>query len=166
MDFFSPCVWYAQRCSLKSATIIHVYQFFMQWYIIHKSVIHIWKQNFRIYIDALNINYVFRNSLVLIFFLPLLDFLSWSHSLFLSHPPQHVFLFVRRYASLFVCLSASLSVYLLVCLSSLLSFLWSWYFVVKSLRLMQMSKYFLFLKISKITAFAVAKESFGVVQRE
>lgn len=60
--------------------------FFMQWNLIHKIVIHIWKQNFRIYLDTLNINYVLRNSLVLIFFLPLLIFLSWSHSLFLSHP--------------------------------------------------------------------------------
>lgn len=118
MDFFSPCVWYAQRCSLKSATIIHVYQFFMQWNIIHKSVIHIWKQNFRIYIDALNINYVLRNSLVPIIFSPspYFSLMVWPT----------VCRSVRLSICQSLCLSACVSLY------TLYLFLWSWYFVVKS----------------------------------
>lgn len=118
MDFFSPCVWYAHRCSLKSATIIHVYQFFMQWNIIHKSVIHIWKQNFRIYLDTLNINYVLRNSLVPILF----------------SPSPYFYLMVWPTVCQSVCLSICHSLCLSACvyLFTLYLFLWSWYFVVKS----------------------------------
>lgn len=69
-----------------------------------------------------------------------------------------------------VCKSVRLSVCQSLCLSaclSLFSFILSLKLIfcckikIKTLRLMQMSKYFLFLKISKITAFAVAKESLG-----
>lgn len=118
----------------------------MQWNIIHKSVIHIWKQNFRIYIDALNINYVLRNSLVPILFSPSRYFSLLVSFSFSFSPPQHVFLFVRRYASLFVCLSASLSVYLPVCLSSLLSLSLKLIFCckikIKTLWLMHMNRCF------------------------
>lgn len=117
--------------AVKSATILYQF-FFMQWNLIHKSVIHIWKQNFRIYLDTLNINYVLRNSLVLIFFLPLLIFLSWSRSLFLSHPRSMSFCLSD---CMQVCSSVCLPVSLSICLPvSLLfyPFLWSWYFVVKS----------------------------------
>lgn len=142
----------------------------MQWNIIHKSVIHIWKQNFRIYIDALNINYVLRNSLVPILFSPSRYF-SLLVSFSFSFSPPAACLFVCQK----VCKSVRLSVCQSLCLSaclSLFSFILSLKLIfcckikIKTLRLMQMSKYFLFLKISKITAFAVAKESFGVVQRE